>query len=237
MATTERRLDSGEHSPRPERMVGQWAERHHLLPALTPMDYRIGDPIDQLQTVREGIDSLPRTAATFPTSEFVDGETAHSYATSGHLPTLFWLCGAFRCDKTSTGYRWSNPEYLHGSVHRESWGTRAQRVAFARQVAPLGTVGVADIARHFGTTADTLRGQFQTADFDWARRRRAGRRRLARTVELIVDWTEYTYQAVCDALGMSPAAHRHQRHTQIPDSWEPPADPTSCGPQEARADD
>lgn len=237
MATDEGRLDSEPASQPASRMVAQWAERHHLLPALTPMDYRIGDPIGQLQTVREGIDSLPRTAATFPTSEFVDGETKHSYATSGHLPTLFRLCGAFRCDDTSKGYRWSNPAYLHGSVHRESWGARAQRIAFARQVAPLGTVVVADIARHFGTSADTLRGQFQTAGFDWVRRRRAGQRRLARTVETIVDWTTYTYADVCSALGMSTRAHRHHRNENIADGWEPPADPTATGPQEACADD
>jgi len=43
--------------------VSAWYEQEGLIPALTPMAYREGDPIDQLQTLSARIDALPDTAA------------------------------------------------------------------------------------------------------------------------------------------------------------------------------
>lgn len=224
------RLDDRSPASRQKSLsVSEWFARHGVLPSLTPMEYRTGDPVEQLQTVRDGIESLPSTAATFTAADFLDdGEQfTRTFAASTHLVTLFRLCRAFRCDDTSTGYRWSNPAYCHGSVHRDPWGSLPERIHFARQVAPLGRVRVVDIARHFGTTRETIRQDFQRAGFDWERRRRAGLATLARTIETIVDWKDHTYADVCSALGISPQCHRYHRQDKIDAAWSVPDDPTT----------
>jgi hypothetical protein len=209
--------------------VSEWYAQEGLIPALTPMAYREGDPIDQLQTLSARIDALPDTAATFTASSLLgDNERfTRTFAASEHLTTLFRLCGAFRIDETSTGYRWCNPDYVHGSPHREPHAGFTERIYFARQVAPLGRVTVDDIARRFGTTADAIRGQFQRAGFDWEQRRAYGLARLARTVETVVAWTDYTYADICRPLGIDTATHRYHRQDKLPADYEPPADPTT----------
>jgi hypothetical protein len=209
--------------------VSEWFADEGLIPALVPMAYREGDPIEQLTRLSDEIDALPDTAATFTVNTILDDDErfTRTFAASAHITTLFRLCGAFRVDDTSTGYRWCNPDYVHGSPFRDPRGSLSERIHFARQVAPLGRVTVGDVARRFGTTEDTISRQFQQAGFEWTRRRAAGLARLARTVETIVAWTDRTYADVCSVLGIEPQTHRYHRNDKLAADWSPPADPTT----------
>jgi len=209
--------------------VSEWYAQEGLIPALTPMAYREGDPIDQLRTVREGIDALPHTAATFTASSLLgDNERfTRTFAASEHLTTLFRLCGAFRIDETSTGYRWCNPDYVHGSPHREPVGTTAERVWFAKQAASLGVLSTVDVARKYGVAPRVIQKQCSNHDVDWVARRHAGKGRLARTVATVSAWTDYTYTDVGDLVNVSESALFDWRDRHVADEWSPPADPTT----------
>jgi transposase-like protein len=211
------------------RLIGEWIAEYDLIGALVPFAYRKRDPIEQLTEIRDGLDALPRTAATFTSDGILgDEETFHrGFSASTHLTTMYRLCRAFKCGSTSTGWRWANPEYVHGSVHREPWGSLSERVWFAKRAARLGTIEVADLARRFGTSASSLRGQFADAGLSWEQRRNHGRRRLARTADTIVAWSGRSYADLARALGVTPRQLRWWREQYLRDDWSPPADPTT----------
>ena len=214
--------------PSSKTKVSEWVDYHDLLAALLPFGYRDADPIDQFVRLSEGVADLPNTAATFKTSDILGEKEAfdRGFAASTHVETMFRILGAFKHSETSTGWRWSNPNYIHGSVHREPWGSTAERVAFAREVAALGTVEWMDVARRFGVEKQTLTYHFDKAGFDWPSARDKGKARLARTVETAYAWTDREYREITDPLPISYSAFNHWRRDLVADDFEPPADPT-----------
>lgn len=216
--------------PSGDTTVTEWAATHDVLPSILPFAYRETEPIDLLATLSDGLDALPATAATFKVSDLLgDAETfARSFGATEHIDTMLALCGSFQCDETSTGKRYSNPHYIHGSVHREPWGSTAERVAFAERMAHLGAVERAAVARHFGVETQTLSWAFDAHDFAWDAHRQAGKARFVRSVETVVEWTGRDYVAVLDPLPVSYSQHRYWRDRFVDDDFEPPADPTTA---------
>lgn len=209
--------------------VSEWYDQEGLIPALTPMAYRENDPIDQLQTLSARIDALPETAATFSTNSIL-GETerfTRTFAASEHLTTLFRLCGAFRVDETSTGYRWCNPSYVHGSPHREPQATREEVAWFCKTAARLGVLQIRDVARKYGRTERAVQTLCQDYDLDWRQRRHEGMARFARTVETVQAWTGRTYQEIVAPTLATYEMFRSWRDRHVADEWTPPADPTT----------
>lgn len=214
--------------PSSKTKVSEWTEYHDLLAALLPFGYRDADPIGQFVRLSDGVADLPRTAATFKTSDIL-GEKQNferGFAASTHVTTMFRLLGAFKHSETSTGWRWSNPNYIHGSVHREPWGSTDERVAFARDAAALGTLEIEDVARHFGVSTSAMRTCLSNAGFEWSAARNDGRERLAKTVETVVEWSGREYLDVVDPLPTTYSAHRHWVVNYVGDDWTPPEDPT-----------
>jgi hypothetical protein len=210
--------------------VSEWFADEGLIPALVPMAYRENDPIDQLTRLSAEIDALPDTAATFTVNTILDDDERfmRTFAASEHITTLFRLCGAFRVGDTSTGYRWCNPDYVHGSVHRDPQGSRAEVAWFCKRAARLGVLGLKDVARKYGRTWRAVQTLCRDYDLGWAARRRHGKVRFARTVETIHEWTGRTYAEICRPTRITYDTFRHWRDRHVAADWSPPADPTTA---------
>jgi hypothetical protein len=210
--------------------VSEWFERHGLIPALVPMAYRENDPIEQLTRLSAEIDSLPDTAATFTVNTILDDDErfTRTFAASAHITTLFRLCGAFRVDDTSTGYRWCNPDYVHGSVHRTPQGTREEVAWFCKRAARLGVLQTRDVARKYGRTERSIQTLCQDYDLNWRQRRHEGMARFARTVETVHEWTGRTYAEICAPTLATYQMFQAWRDRHVAGDWSPPADPTTA---------
>jgi len=209
--------------------VSEWFADEGLIPALTPMAYRAGDPIEQLQRLGAKIDALPDTAATFTLNTILDGDEhfTETFAASEHIGTLLRVCGAFRIDDTSTGYRWCNPSYCHGSPFTEPQGSRPEVVLWCKRAARLGVLQLRDVARKYGRTERSVQTLCDDYDLRWRQRRHEGMARFARTVEVIHEWTGRTYQEIVEPTLATYDMFRHWRRRHVADRWEPPADPTT----------
>ena len=216
--------------PSGDTTVTDWAATHDVLPSILPFAYRDSNPVAMLRTFAAEIDALPRTAATFKVSDLIGDadEFARTFGADQHVETHLALCGAFQCDQTSTGKRYSNPNYIHGSVHRDSWGTPAERVAFAERMARLGAVPLDAVGRHFGLSRTGISDALRAEGFTWNAERQAGKARLACSVETIAAWTDWDYTEILRPIGVDYRAFRYWRSTYVDDDFEPPADPTTA---------
>jgi len=177
----------------PDEGPESWADRHDVDRLLVPFAYRETNPIEVGQTLAECIDGLRPTAATFnPYEAFEDRPEAVV------LNHLLEMHGSWEID----GYRskWVNPGYVHLDSFDHGTVTDADdRLAVLDRLAATGVVFLEDLAPRFGLATRGLEAFCYEHDVDWRAKRRAGRRRLARTVRVAVEWG-YSVGEVCRAL-------------------------------------
>jgi transposase len=192
----ETNAETGWNRPRGPRDGGrEWCDRHDVDRLLTPFAYRT-DPIVVGQKLAAHLDSLRETAATFhPSDAFATDENPEFQM----VHYLLELHGAWSLGSPSST-KWVNPNYVHlESFERGTVTDTEERLEILDRLAGAGVVLLADVAPRFGISERSVEKVCERHGFDWRPKRRMGRRRIARTCSLAVEWGHST-QAVADAL-------------------------------------
>jgi hypothetical protein len=184
----------------PEGGAHDWAEKRDFDPLLLPFGYRETDPIAVGQQLSSYIEGLRPTAATFAPDEGLDASADRPIL--GHL---LELRGSWQLDSAGRP-KFVNPNYVHrGSFDHNTVVDTDERLAVLDRMAATGMPTLFDLAPRFGLSAGELHAFCEAHGVNWRAKRRAGRRRLARTARVAVEWG-YSFEAVADALPLSTAA-------------------------------
>jgi hypothetical protein len=184
----------------PEEGVEQWADRYGLDPLLVPLAYRKTNPIEVGQKLSASIANLPETSARLLPRRVFDRKPEPDI-----LRHHMELRGSWKI--TRTGRRkFVNPTYVHiESFEQDTVTTTDERLRVLDRVAATGMPTLEDLAPRFDLSLGELHAFCKAHDVEWAEKRRAGRRRLARTARVAVEWG-YSLSAVADALPLTTAA-------------------------------
>jgi hypothetical protein len=207
--------------------VGEWCAHHGLIGALLPFEYRQTESFGQFEHLAEELAQLPKTQATFKISELLgDSTVQRAFASNEVVTTHLRLLGAWPYTETSTGTRWINPNYCHDHPFHESQCTADERAAICQEAARLGALRVPDVAPRFGIKPESLRRWINRHEFPWSEYRRAGVRRLGRTLLTVREWTDRSERDVAAPFPLTSKTVESYIQT-IRHEFEPPADPTN----------
>jgi len=232
MATSEtavRGQKDPNEAPRPESTI-QWCRYHGVERALVPFSYRRRDTLEEFAAIADAIAQLPRTAATFTMSDLDDLSDHDPFPRprgAGLVERYLNLLGAWVYGTRSASRRWLNPRYIHGHPFEEGRYTERQRLQLCRRAARLGVLRVEDVAPAVGMQRSGLQKWLEDRSIPWAWWRRRGRVRIARTLQLVREWTDRTMVDVARLFSTVPAQTivRWPSRYDIPDDWEPPERP------------
>lgn len=180
----------------------EFADTHGLDSLLLPFAYRETDPIYVGRKLSAAIADLRQTAATFrPYEPFEDDEVRPDVAIVRHH---VHLRGSWQID--SYRRKHVNPNYVHVESFDHNVVTDTdERLRILDQMAATGIPTLFDLAPRFGLSPGELHAFCEAHDVGWQAKRREGRRRLARTARVAVEWG-YSLEAVADALPLTTAA-------------------------------
>ncbi|RDZ61414.1 hypothetical protein C5B90_19275 [Haloferax sp. Atlit-12N] len=203
--------------------IQAWCDEHRLLPHLLPFEYRKTTPIEFLEAVVDGLDDIPKTAATFRPTK-IDG-VEHAPAAGANIMTdMLGTLGSWRVEET-TPTRWTNPQYVHLDS-LQTMPEKGDRMEIIERCAAYGTLTVGDVAPRLGITKGSLRRWLTRKNVPWSHLRHEGIVRLARTLRTASEWG-YSERRHARVLPRAEGTVRSwiQNHARDTD-FEPPADPS-----------
>lgn len=187
-------------TPDPVSSTTRWASRHGVISALIPFAHRNVDVVNELSELRQAIDALPKTAASFTLANLdtyrTDGKSFTRPTSTNDVSTLLAVQGALPYDETMARTRWLNPAYVHATPFEDPRYSERERLKILRHAASLGTITLADVAGAFGVAPVSLREWLSERGLSWATWKREGCARLARTLKLIATWQGESIKAV-----------------------------------------
>jgi hypothetical protein len=232
MATTEQGVRgeiAPDDQPRAENTI-QWCHHYGVERALVPFSYRRRNVIDEFEALANAIDQLPRTAATFTMADLdslSDREHFPRPRGAGLVETHLNLLGAWLYARRSASQRWLNPRYIHEHPFRESRFDESQRLQLCRRAARLGVLRVEDVAPAVGMQRSGLQKWLEDRSIPWVQWRRRGRMRIARTLQLIREWTDRPMAHVARLFRTVPAQtiRRWPSRYDVLEEWSVPERP------------
>ena len=166
----------------------QWAELNDLHPFMLPFGFRAQNPVEVMQSIRSELDALPKTAMDLSHKTVGNKGWCRTMYVED-LQKMFELNGCWIIGQLANGTnRYANPNYLHLSVHDPITGVE-ERKQFVKRVAGYGTWTLDDVAVVFGIKPTSVRSFLSRQNIDWLPLAKEGRRRLARTLKTIHNWT------------------------------------------------
>lgn len=216
------------HESRPTQMrveVDPWANYHDIYHWLLPLESRRSNPVDLLQTVKDGIASLAKTQETFCRR---DMGISHPNVTITTPILQLWRC-TIQSDDSTRSVRYRNPEYMHYEARTQPLTDIAERREFYEQWKDTPTIKGEWFAHHFGMNRSSATDWIRRHGFTGRREQnKTNMRRLARTIRTITTWTDRTQKEIVEAIPLPygtlkrcVARYAHPNNTE----WRPPARP------------
>lgn len=215
-------------SPGSKVTLSEWNEAYDLYTPLLSLKYRMYDPIEVLRGFREGVDALPKTAATVRLSD-LENHLPFDAVAIGHMAELIEVTGGWRLNgnSDSRGIRFVNPNYVHRKALEPNIQDPDRRRDVLQRCAGYGVLTLEDVAPRFGITNGSLKRWLSRKNIPWTEWRHDGIKRLARTCHTISAWRVHSENELADVLGvprgtLSRWIHKFARTTD----FEPPSDPS-----------
>lgn len=174
-----------------------WASHYDVIGELLPLECRVHDPIETLQTIKEDFESFPETKATYKTTEI----TPDYEAITGHDTfTLLNYLGSWRLVDRKRGIMWANPNYHSPHEIVTPNLSEIERVDLIRRAASIGILSMADISDWFAMTKQTLYKWLRKRGIQWGEWRNWGKARFARTAKMIREWGHHSLADIARAV-------------------------------------
>jgi len=206
--------------------VEPWADYHDVYHWMLPLESRLSNPINLLQTLADGIRSLPETQETFCRKDL---DISHPNPTITTPILQLWRC-TIQSDDSNRPVRYRNPQYMHYEARTQPLMDMAERREFYAQWKDTPTVKGEWFAHHFGTQHVSAINWIHDRG-EWPGRsvqNDQNAKRLARTIRTITTWTDRTQKEIIDAIPMPYGTVKsyvsrfaHPTNTE----WRPPERP------------
>ena len=211
------------------KTIAQFCDAYGLYRPLVPITDGGYDPVRLLQYVRDKIESLPKTAATFKPGSLFD-ELGLTIQEDGIGGDMLYICGAYP-ERQTNSTRWVNPNYVHLDSLPSVTESDA-RDEIVEHAVKYGVLSFEDLAPRFGITPSGVESAVHRSDIDWRYEKYEARKRIGRTAKTLLDWELHEYKPIASALGASHNAVRWMTEPETIGEYEPPVQPTVSSPYE-----
>lgn len=202
--------------------IYDWAATHGIDPWILPLETRRENPLELIKTLKDGIDSLPKTQSTFRTGEFgIDG--LHS----GYKQPLEQLFGLRECSTTNRLRRYLNPQYMHYGHSDAKIKDADKRREFYEYFKKSPNITAKWFATHFGHTTQSFHDWLDVRGLTWSSQKKANRVLFGRSLYTITEWdTQYSQRGLSRLMPIPTHTvmtwiNRYGKETE----WQPPEHP------------